>query len=84
MCAAMSIQREYCRYGRDSWFVAYLRSCPGNDDKWVTTIKEMLADRWVDVWVKEQIKPGVAEPSSALKRPVSPAKESPPAKKTRV
>ena len=84
MCAAMSIQREYCRYGRDSWLVAYLRSSPGNDDKWVTTIKEMLADRWVDAWVKEEIQPGVAEPSSALKRPASPAKESPPGKKTRV
>jgi len=76
MYTAMSIQHEYCRYGRDSWLVAYLRSSPGNDDKWVTTIKEMLADRWVDVWVKEETQPGVAEPSSALKRPASPPEES--------
>jgi len=87
MSAAMSIQREYCRYGRDSWLVAYLRSSPGNDVKWVATIKGMLADRWVDAWVNDVIQPGEAEfakPSSTLKRPASPAKESPPDKKTRV
>ena len=83
MCAAMSIQREYCRYGRDSW-LAYLRSSPGNNVKWVATIKGMLADRWVDAWVNEEIQPGVGESGSTLKRPASPAKVSPPGKKTRV
>jgi hypothetical protein len=84
MCAAMSIQREYCRYGRDSWLVAYLRASPGNDVEWVTTVKGMLADRWVDAWVDKEIQPGVAEPGSTLKRPASPAKEPRPGKKTRV
>ena len=84
MCAAMSIQCEYCRYRRDSWLVAYLRSSPGNDVKWVATIKDMLANRWVDAWVNEEIQTGVGESGSKLKRPVSPAKESPPGKKTKV
>jgi len=84
MCAAMSIQCEYCRYGRDSWLVAYLRSSPGKDVKWVATIKDMLANRWVDAWVNEEIQTGVGESGSTLKRPVSPAKESLPGKKTKV
>jgi len=84
MCAAISIQREYCQYGRDSWLVVYLRSSPGNDVKWVATIKDMLADRWVDAWVNEDIQPGVGESGSTLKRPMSPAKESLPGKKTKV
>jgi len=64
--------------------VAYLRSSPGNDIKWVATFKDMLTDRWVDTWVNEEIQPGVGESGSTLKRPVSPAKESPLGKKTKV
>ena len=84
MGAAMSIQLEYCQYGRDSWLVAYLRSSPEKEVKWVATIKEMLAAQWVDAWVNEDIQPGVGESGSTLKRPVSPGSESPPDKKARV
>jgi len=76
MFAAMSIQCEYCRYGRDSWLVVYLMSSPGNNVKWVATIKGLLADRWVDTWVNKEIQTGVGESGSTLKRPTSPAKES--------
>jgi len=82
--AMLSIQFEYRRYGRDSWLVSYLRSSPGNDANWVTTIKEKLADLWVDAWVNGEIQPGAAESSSTLKRSASPAKESSPDKKARV
>ena len=61
--------------------MVYLRSSPRNEIKWVANIKRMLANRWVDAWVNEEIQPGVEESGLTLKRPVSPAKESPPGKK---
>jgi hypothetical protein len=53
--AAMSLQREYCRYGSNSWVVARIRSSGKDDAGWIQRVKHLLADRWNESWLQPEV-----------------------------
>jgi len=42
--AALSLQREYCRYCRNSWVVVWTRSSGEGDAGWLQQVKHLLMD----------------------------------------
>jgi hypothetical protein len=85
LSAAMSLQREYCRYGKKSWVVARVRSSDKRDTGWLQRVKDLLADRWNESWVQpETTHHDQAAPGCGRKREGSFADGGPMQKKKRI
>ena len=53
--AAARLQREYCRYGQNSWVVAWARSSREADAGWIRPVKHLLKDQWNESWVQTEV-----------------------------
>jgi len=53
--AALSLQREYCRYRQNSWVVAWTWSSGEGDAGWFQQVKLLLMDLWNESWVQPEV-----------------------------